>query len=61
VVDVIDPAKAQQRLSQEMLFTEMRTYGKMSNILVDAKKESAVVTFASTGGAISARNVTWLW
>src|SRR5690242_8390609 len=56
VVELTDAGKAQQRLSQELLFNEMRLYGRMEDIIVDAKRETAQVIFSSTNSAISARN-----
>eukprot|EP01114_Cavostelium_apophysatum_P013955 TRINITY_DN3490_c0_g1_i1.p1 TRINITY_DN3490_c0_g1~~TRINITY_DN3490_c0_g1_i1.p1 ORF type:complete len:735 (-),score=201.06 TRINITY_DN3490_c0_g1_i1:16-2220(-) len=55
-VELVDIAKVTQRLSQEMIYNEMRTYGKMADIVVDPKKETATVRFSSQASAISARN-----
>jgi hypothetical protein len=55
-VELTDAAKVQQKLTQELLYFEMRPYGKMEDIIVDAKRETATVIFSSTNSAISARN-----
>jgi hypothetical protein len=54
-VELLDIAKTQQRLSQELLYQEMRQYGRMQDINIDSKKETAMVVFNSTNSAISAR------
>ena len=52
----MDAGKVQQKLSQELLFNEMRNFGRMEDIYVDSKKENGYIIFSSTNSAISARN-----
>lgn len=59
-IELVDVSKVQQRLSQELLYNELRIYGRMEDIIVDNKRETAAIIFNSINSAISARNCTHL-
>jgi hypothetical protein len=56
LLELYEPAKTQQRLNLELMYHEMRPFGRIHDIILDPKKEFATVIFNSTNSAISARN-----
>jgi RNA recognition motif-containing protein len=56
VVEIVEPQKTQQRLTQELIYSEFRTYGRIQDIILDPRREFASITYTSSSAAIAARN-----